>query len=191
MPRNPNKTRCQVPGCRNWAMRGHTRCRAHRDAELGPRPVGAPRGNLNALKTGNHTHPLPEPELSHLARQLAGEPDLLPYHLGLTAQSIHSRTRDPHQTLLAFRATLTHLLPYAAHHQLAVECDHFLQRFSPCHREKVRRIVLTVLRPCAPRLQLPTFRSLVAEVEASLEIESSAPADPLQHPPGSDTEGDV
>ena len=21
MPRNPHKTRCQVPGCRNWAMR--------------------------------------------------------------------------------------------------------------------------------------------------------------------------
>jgi hypothetical protein len=31
MPRNPHKTRCQVPGRRNWAMRGHTHCRSHRD----------------------------------------------------------------------------------------------------------------------------------------------------------------
>ena len=51
MPRNPSKRRCQVPGCRNWAMRANTRCRPHRDRELGPRGAGAPAGNLNALHT--------------------------------------------------------------------------------------------------------------------------------------------
>jgi hypothetical protein len=62
MPRNPNKTHCQAPGCkavlRTAAIRGHTHCRSHRDAELGPRGAGAPPGNLNALKTGQDAHPL-------------------------------------------------------------------------------------------------------------------------------------
>jgi hypothetical protein len=32
MPRNPNKTPCTFPGCRNWAMHGQERCCAHRYA---------------------------------------------------------------------------------------------------------------------------------------------------------------
>jgi hypothetical protein len=36
MPRNSQRTRCQVPGCRNWAMRGHSHCHPHHDSELGP-----------------------------------------------------------------------------------------------------------------------------------------------------------
>ena len=78
MPRNLNKTPCQVPGCRSWAMRGHTHCRAHRDDELGPRGAGAPSGNLNALKHGHHAQPLPLPDVKHLARQIIeqeGTPD--------------------------------------------------------------------------------------------------------------------
>jgi hypothetical protein len=52
MPRNPNKRHCQTPVCRNWAMRSHVHCRPHLDHLLGPRGAGAPRGNLNACKTG-------------------------------------------------------------------------------------------------------------------------------------------
>ena len=59
MPRNPHKTRCQTPNCRSWAMRGRTHCRTHSDRELGPRNAGAPQSNLNALKDGQHAHPLP------------------------------------------------------------------------------------------------------------------------------------
>ena len=75
MPRNPSKTPCAVPGCRNWSMRDHTHCRAHHisssvgarpDAELGPRSVGAPCGNLNALKHGRYSNPLSEADLERL-----------------------------------------------------------------------------------------------------------------------------
>jgi hypothetical protein len=95
-------------------MRGHTRCRSHRDRELGPRGGGAPAGNLNALKTGDHTHPLPLLGLQRLVRQIARQPDQLPDHLHLVARSIHSRTGDPHKTLIAFRALLTDLIPQVA-----------------------------------------------------------------------------
>ncbi|MGD8857605.1 MAG: hypothetical protein PVG33_14830 [Chloroflexota bacterium] len=39
-------------------MRGYNRCRSHLDPLLGPRGAGAPRGNLNALKTGEHINPI-------------------------------------------------------------------------------------------------------------------------------------
>jgi hypothetical protein len=55
MPRNPSKARCTVPGCRNWSMRDHTRCRPHRNLELGPQRAGPPPGNLYALRSGAET----------------------------------------------------------------------------------------------------------------------------------------
>jgi hypothetical protein len=45
MPRNPRRTRCQVPGCRNWAMRGHSHWRPLRDriqASAGASAPGRP-----------------------------------------------------------------------------------------------------------------------------------------------------
>jgi hypothetical protein len=71
MTRNPNKTPCQHPGCRNWAMRGHTLCRSHRDPELGPRSRGEPRSHPNAHRTADHAHPLPSLDLVQLVKDLA------------------------------------------------------------------------------------------------------------------------
>jgi hypothetical protein len=42
MPRNPHKTRFQMPSCRNWATRGHTHCRHQLVPETGLRGAGAP-----------------------------------------------------------------------------------------------------------------------------------------------------
>jgi hypothetical protein len=82
VPRNPNKIRCSVPGCRAWAMRGSNppRCSPHRnhlDLEgLGPpdpgapansalakqpRP-GAPPGNQNRLIHGFYARPRQLPD---------------------------------------------------------------------------------------------------------------------------------
>jgi hypothetical protein len=176
MPRNPNKARCQVPGCRNWAMRGHSRCRAHRDHELGPRPVGAPAGNLNALKTGQHAHPLPQPALDDLARQLVDEPHLFPYHLGLTAQSLYDRTPDPQQALRAFRATLDDLQPLVTHHQFLADVSAFLDHIPPHSHEEVTRYILASLAPCPPLQRLRTFRQMLASFRAS----------PTPHTPATD-----
>lgn len=113
MPRNPDKTRCTIPGCRNWAMRNHDHCRAHRD-ELGPSGAGPPPGNLNALKLGAHAHPLPTPELERLAEIAIGQPQDLPLQLGLVLQAIQSRTNDTFLALVALRALLIHLTNHVA-----------------------------------------------------------------------------
>jgi hypothetical protein len=168
MPRNPHKTPCQTPGCRSWAMRGYTHCRTHRDPELGPRGGGAPLANLNALKTGDHTHPLPAPDLQHLARQLVQQPGQLPYHLGLAAQSIHSRTQaDPFRTLLALRASLSDLIPQVAIGLFTTEMDALLRRLPPSQRGPVLHTVRQQVGRQAPQAALFTLRSLMTEFEKS------------------------
>ena len=127
MPRNPHKTHCQVPGCRAWAMHDYTCCRAHRDAELGPRGAGAPPANLNALKHGHYSHPLPLPDLEHLADHLVERPDDLPLRIGLAVQSLQHRARDPLMTLIALRRLLSQLITIVAVRLFTSELRAFLQ----------------------------------------------------------------
>jgi len=93
-------------------MRGRTLCRSHRNHELGSGPVGAPKGNFNALKNAVHAQLLPKcgerssPKLSfaqsayHLDRQLAS-----------VVKAIHRRAgRDPHSKATSFDANTLLLL---------------------------------------------------------------------------------
>jgi hypothetical protein len=63
MPRNPNKTRCTVPGCRAWAIRGSDppRCSPHSGL------TGAPPGNQNRLVHGFYATTLHPQEAADLA----------------------------------------------------------------------------------------------------------------------------
>ena len=144
-------------------MRGHSHCRAHRDQELGPRGAGAPQGNLNALKTGGHAHPLPRPDLHHLARQVVHESHQLPYHLGLTAQSIHTRTRDPFETLLALSAALSELLPLVADELFAGELDALLQQLPAPQRTRVQVVVWKQALRLGPEQKLLFLRRLIRQ----------------------------
>ncbi len=47
MPRNLDKRRCEVEGCRAWAMRGGTRCVAHVER---PRSVRRPRARVQNVE---------------------------------------------------------------------------------------------------------------------------------------------
>jgi hypothetical protein len=75
MPKNPNKARCQQPGCRAWAVRDSSPplCAAH-----GGRKGGAPPGNQNALTHGFYASTLNPDELADLdvIGQLAGDTTL-------------------------------------------------------------------------------------------------------------------
>ena len=164
MPRNPNKTPCQIPGCRSWAMHNHTRCRAHRDPELGARGAGVPRGNLNALKTGQHAHPLPPLDLQRLAHKIALDPDQLPYQIGLAAQSIHSRTSEPIKTIVALEATVRQLLTAVAETLFAFELAAWLQRLPPARRERAERIIAESARRLDPQQKLAFLRGLIGEL---------------------------
>ena len=75
MPRNPSKKKCQIPGCRNWAMRGHNHCRPHLDQFLGPRGAGAPENNVNAVKTAKNAAPFSAPQINQIALQITQNPD--------------------------------------------------------------------------------------------------------------------
>jgi hypothetical protein len=167
MPRNLDKTPCQVPGCHSWAMHGHTRCRSHRDRELGPRGGGAPPGNLNALKTGQQAHPTPISDLRDVANQVILQPDQLPDCLHGLAGSIHSRTRDPYRTLIAFRALLSDLIPLVATNLFIAEMRTLLGRLPPARRSTVATTFRKQMERQSPEAALLSLRGLIIESEKS------------------------
>jgi len=141
MPKNSEKTHCQIPGCRSWAMRGHTRCRAHRDAELGPRGAGAPPGNLNALRHAAYSQPLSKTDLHRLAAQIFTAPADLPLHIGQTILTLQSRTGDTFRVLLALTALCDQLLSHVAGYLFPAELHTFLQNLPPAQRYRVRVLI--------------------------------------------------
>jgi hypothetical protein len=158
MPRNPSKTRCAVPGCRNWSMHDHTRCRSHReappqrgngDAEIGPHSVGAPGGNLNALKHGRYSNPLSEPELERLVVLATQQPDDLAYHIALLVRAIQDRIGDPSseaeipgirsfRTLLVVNRALLKLIDRLASARRRAEIAEALSALPPGVQERVQ-----------------------------------------------------
>ena len=76
MPRNPNRVRCVVPSCGNWAMRGCTRCRAHLHHVLGPGATGHPRGNLSAVRHARYSFRLSPVALEATVRDLIARTSL-------------------------------------------------------------------------------------------------------------------
>jgi len=70
MPANPNKTRCQQPNCRAWAVRGSDPplCSAHAGRSLG---AGAPPGNQNARTHGFYASAITRDELADILTHAA------------------------------------------------------------------------------------------------------------------------
>ena len=161
MPRNPDKKRCIVPGCQNWAMLGHARCRSHRDGELGSRGAGAPLGNLNALSTGQRTQALPANELESLVTAAVNRPQDLPYQVGLAVQTLQSRTGDTFRALLAVRALLTRLVDHVAERQFAAELKAVLEPLPPPARERLQAAILKAAARHRPERRLSMLRRLI------------------------------
>ena len=145
-------------------MRGHTHCRSHRDAELGPRGAGAPPRNLNALKTGLDAHPMPRPGVRLLAHQLVQEPDRLPGRLHHEVQSIHTRTGDPFKTLVTLRALVNDLTPRVANELFTAELDAALQVLPPSLRTHFQVTVWKHALRRPPQEKLLLLRSMVNSV---------------------------
>jgi hypothetical protein len=185
MSRNPHKTRCQVPGCKNWAMRGHTHCRPHRDAELGPRGAGAPPDNLNALRTGHDAHPLSPGDLDQLVLSILGAPDRLPHHLDLAIQSIHRRCHDPVKTLLALQALLPVLLSRVAGDLFLAEFHALREQLPPARRGSFERIVWKYALYSSPARRLDLLHQIRRRIESSPEALSS-PTPPVPDSDGHD-----
>jgi hypothetical protein len=168
MPRNRCKTRCQFPGCHNWAMRGHTLCRAHADATFGPRGVGALPANLNALKTAKNAHPLAPEELHLLSHAIAADPAHLPDLLLPALRSIHARTKTPDQALLSLRAALTDLLALITGDLFAAELHASLDRYEPQRRAFLERTIWTHALRYNPEDRLLLLRGIIANLPTPL-----------------------
>ena len=160
MPRNPVKAPCQVAGCRSWAMRGLSRCRAHSDDVLGPRAVGAPIGNLNALQHGNYLSPPPADELQSLAAGIIRQPDELPEQIAALLRSIDARTGDPYLTLAALSRLLPGLAAWVAALLFAAELNAYLDPFPPPVRRRVAALVDHHMGRCSPEQRLLIFRKI-------------------------------
>jgi hypothetical protein len=151
-------------------MRGHTLCRSHRDRELGPRGGGAPPGNLNALKTGDHAHPLPPTELAELAAQIVRDPDTLPAILDGVVRSVHIRAPDPYSGLAALRVAITGLRRWVAAHLLTTELEAWLLQLPPPERATaLQALRQRRLRHLNPDAALSSLRALMIESEKSPE----------------------
>lgn len=170
MPRNPHKRRCQSPGCKAYAMRqlpdgtAANFCRSHLDHLLGPRHVGAPRGNLNAVKSGRYAHPVPTDKLDTLALELAKDPDLMPLFLSDQYSVLQERTGDVFTSLLLLYRMLQQLLPLLADHLFHIEVSRFIQQMPPEVRPRIEAIVWQHTLKLNPMKRLTDFREVRADI---------------------------
>jgi hypothetical protein len=152
-------------------MRGHTHCRAHLDAELGPRGAGAPKGNLNALKHGRHAHPLPPPDLDHLASHLVDHPDDLPYQIGLAAQALQDQANgDPFKTLIALRTLVIQLVRAVATLLLASELESALNQLPPRARAEIQHAIHTSIPRGNPERKILLLRKLRKTITGTKQL---------------------
>jgi len=182
VPRNSSKARCAVPGCKSWAMRGHTHCRTHRDRELGPRHGGGQPGNLNALRHARSSGGLPEPELDRLvAAAIDNQGQDLALQVGLAIQAIQSRTGDPFCVLLALDRVseqsgdpesfegLDRLIDRVATQVLHRELSEALAPIPQPRREPIQDNIERLAARDGPRKTLITFRQIKRQREKKTE----------------------
>ena len=160
MPRNPDKTRCTVPGCRNWAMLGHTRCRAHDCAELGPQGAGAPLGNLNALSGGAHAPPHPPHQFERLVAAVIDQPEDLAYQVGLAVHDIQARTNNSFLTLIALRALLSRLIDQSAQHLFTRELENLFHLLPQPARDQLHIAIERTASRQSPEQRLLMLRKI-------------------------------
>jgi hypothetical protein len=159
-------------------MRGDVHCRAHRDAELGPRGGGAPTGNLNALKTGEDAHPLGRSAINRFALLIMTDPDCLPDLLADLARDIQARTEDIDQTLAALSAILRYLVPSVADARFSAELDALLLQVPPEMRPKLQVTVWKHALRYPPHQKVALLRGVAAQVLAGLKKPSTGKTTP-------------
>jgi len=173
MPRNLNKRRCQTPKCRNWAMRGRTLCRSHRNHELGSGPVGAPKGNFNALKNALHAQLLAPEQLGDLAHRIAQDPYHLDRQLASVVKAIHRRAgRDPHSkatsfdanTLLLVGALVKQLLDPVASAIFNQQLDAYLDQLPDHVRADFQDTLWKHAMPLSPADRVVFLRGIAAKL---------------------------
>ena len=170
MPRNPYKRHCQTPGCNAWAMRyfpgsGNAapanHGRSHMDYILGPHRAGAPKRNLNTLKTGRYAHPFSKENLKLTAHAVAQNPyqiaEILAGHINL----IHSRTGDAYLSILLLSRLTEQLIPLVADHRFHLELADFLKSLPPASRASMETTIWKHALPFDPFGRIALLRGVI------------------------------
>jgi len=161
MPRNPSKRRCEAPGCKAWSMRSHHLCRSHRDHDLGPRGAGAPKGNLNAFKTGEYATLPVLPAISRLGLDIARDPEHLPEQIAQLTLEIHGRSGDPIKTLEILRRIFPNLIPHVADSTFLVELQDYLPQLPLEWRAHFLKVLYKTALPLPPAGRIKLLRELM------------------------------
>ena len=141
-------------------MRGCDKCRSHLDRELGPRGAGAPRGNLNAFKTGDYINPIGPVQLQRLADQIARDPasyrDVIMGHIDDLYLRIGYRSSATRVfgTLIALNKTVEELIPCLANALFIQELENMAQRCPPENRAAYIHDIWSLLAPYSPEQRL-------------------------------------
>jgi hypothetical protein len=141
-------------------MRGYDLCRSHLDPTLGPRGAGAPYGNLNAIKTGEHINPTGYAALKRLANQIANDPDsfhdLITAHIDDLYNRVGYGQALPRslRTIIALQHTMKQLIPHLTNVLFIKELDCLAQSSPPEDRAAVKHDIWALLAPYSPRQRL-------------------------------------
>jgi hypothetical protein len=151
-------------------MRGAEHCRSHRDHELGPRGAGAPKGNLNALKTGEYATMPTFPALGKLGLAIARDPEHLPEQIaqaqpsGQLTLEIHGRSGDPIKTLEILRRIFPNLIPHIADSIFLVELERYLPKLPEEYRAGFLNVLYKTALPLSPEYRVRLLREIVGKI---------------------------
>ena len=175
MPRNPNKKQCAHPNCRNYAMRGRELCRPHLDPILGPRGAGAPKGNLNAIKTGSAAHFNPD-KLKDLAQCIID--DSHHYHRRLLQylEQVARPPADPVKSLVVLRSLIETLIPIVAENLFTGETDELILSYPVHIRPSIQVLIWRAFLPLPPLKRLLKFRKMRDQLLAKRRLRKMAVA---------------
>ncbi|HSG18172.1 MAG TPA: hypothetical protein VLE70_17890 [Anaerolineae bacterium] len=158
-------------------MRGRVHCRPHLDHELGPRGAGAPRGNLNAFKTGANINPFSKAQIQRIAHSLAQDPDRFQEHLVDLVKDLSLRVGDGYgahdanspahpdilppalKALIALDVVLHQLISLLAEDLFTAEMDDILKEHPPARQADVRARLWAAALPVPPLRRLVQIRS--------------------------------
>ena len=146
-------------------MRGAVHCRSHRDHELGPRGAGAPKGNLNALKTGKYATMPTFPALGKLGLAIARDPEHLPEQIAQLTLEIHGRSGDPIKTLQILRRIFPQLIPHIADSIFLVELEQYLPELPEEYRSHFLNVLYKTALPLAPEYRVRLLRELMEKLQ--------------------------
>jgi len=150
-------------------MRGRDLCRAHLDSELGPRGVGAPKGNLNSLKNASTSRFNPG-ELKELAQQIIDDPHSYHHYLLQYLEQVGRPPADPLKSLIVLRSMIETLLPVIAENLFAVEANELIQRFPDSARPSVQILIWQGYLSRPPLQRLLEFRKMRDQILAKRKL---------------------